>query len=142
MKIGLKLLRLITSCWLGQVLVAVHLILVVYTFAPKPPLTPDFREGFNNCYTIPVAGRALQIPYETPLLQTIGKLDIPSLMVFWVINIFLGLIFADVSVYTASWITAVCLLAITSAQWWIVGFILEHVIRFIRRGLGKSKRAI
>lgn len=138
----LSVWRFITSSWFGQVLVVLHLILVVYAFAPKPLLSPDFREGFGNCYTLPVAGRALQIPLEAPLLKTISWLDIPSLSVFYIINLFLSLIFTNVGIYTLSWVTAAFLLALTSAQWWLVGFSLENVIRFIWRAWDKSKRAI
>jgi hypothetical protein len=142
MKRILRAWRFLTNSWLGQVLVVVHFILVVYALAAKPPLSSDFREGINNCYTIPVAGRALQIPYEMALLKTIGWLDIPALFIFYILSLFLNLIFAHASIYILSWVTAAFLLVITSAQWWLVGFSIENVIAFTRRGRCKTKRAI
>ena len=127
----LQLTRKVVSSRLGQFLFVTHLILVIYAFGVKS--TADFGQIWNDCATLPIAGRAIRIPFESPLLKTLALLDLPSLFIYYVIGllifVLIGLIAPNVSAYTVSWIGAVILLLLTSVQWLLIGSFIEWLIR-------------
>lgn len=104
----------------GLALVAVHFALVVYSLAAKPAdLDTDTR-----AHPIPIAGRAVVIPDEGPLLKTIIWLDLPSLIGLYVLTFFY---LPSMSNTTLSWIVAAVLFVFTFIQWWLIGSFLERI---------------
>jgi hypothetical protein len=116
-----------------------HLVLVIYSLAETPPVTPDFGQDFNrDAHAIPIAGHVVRIPEEGPLLKAIFWLDFPSLCVFYIFSVFLSILFPLMNIQRLSWLNAAFLFAIAFVQWWLVGLSLEEVIRFLRKGRGNS----
>jgi hypothetical protein len=124
------LARRVADYRLGQLLLVLHLVLAVYVISHKAPANNDYLLG--DCSVIPVAGRAIQIPSESPLLKTIALLDLPSIFVEYLLVLFLTLLASifkfSISIGAYVLITTVSLFILTSIQWWAVGFLIESVI--------------
>ena len=112
---------------LGQTLFVVHLALAVYLIAQKPPPTPaDLADG---CQVLFVAGRAVRIPEETPLLQIIFFLDLPSLLAARTL-LYAGMLIAVLlglhpTFDTLVLLQTVALFILTGVQWWVTGFLMQ-----------------
>jgi hypothetical protein len=120
---------------LGRFLLVLHLALAVCAISRKAP--PNDHYSLGHCSVIPVAGRAIQIPSESPRLKTIALPDLPSIFVGYLFMLFLSLL-ADIFTLSISidahvLITTVSLLILTSIQWWAVGFVIESLILLKKR---------
>ncbi|HWN10527.1 MAG TPA: hypothetical protein VNO50_14885 [Pyrinomonadaceae bacterium] len=125
--------------WVASLVVVTHLVLVFYSLAATPPLTPDFGSDFNrHAHAFPIAGHVVRIPEEGRLIKTIFWLDFPSLCVFYLFSVIPMVLFPRMNIQTLSWLNATFLFAITFVQWWLVGLSLEEVIRFLRKGRGNA----
>ena len=120
---------------LGQTLFVVHLALAVYVIAQKPPAAPGGL--VDGCQVLPVAGRAIRFPEETPLLQTIFLLDLPSLFVL-IPLVYAGILIAvlvglPANFHTLVLLQTVALFILTGVQWWVTGFLIQPLAgRLIR----------
>lgn len=111
---------------IGWVLAVVHLCLTVYDFAQKP--VNDSCEPSSAAGHYLIAGRYFHWAYESLIHQITILLDFPSLIVSAFLMIPISYFFpADICVYTESWISAYVLLAVTSLQWLIAGFIIQSI---------------
>ena len=127
----LKALRYVGRSRLAPVLVAVHLTLAIYSLAGKPANVEAFWQDFNaSAHAIPIAGRAVAIPNEAPLLKTICWLDLPSLFFLYIVYLFV-LFLPSMTITTLSWVTAALLFVFTFVQWWLIGLVIERIFHFI-----------
>jgi hypothetical protein len=133
---------------LGQTLFVLHLVLAVYAIAHKPPATEE--DFLYDCQAIAVAGKAIRVPEEGPLLKTIALLDLPSLFaryfVFILPALLLGDHIASLSSETLTLIQTVTLFILTGVQWWATGFFIqalwEHVTRARRQRLNGYRNGV
>ena len=124
---------------LGQILLVIHLCLVVYDFANNP------AEGYDypNCTKVSewdVSGTLIanrffhHLENESTLLVTLLILDLPALLLGMVLLVPVEkILLQSVCVETASWVSAVVLLLLTSIQWLIIGYVVERLIRWLRK---------
>jgi hypothetical protein len=129
-----RLLKGILTSRIGYLLVAIHLCLAIYDFAPK-----DVQGGSNGaCQTVAqwdtnihlVAGRVVHYTYESALYKFLTLADLPAVLL--VEGLFMpGVyrLFPHLCMYTASWVEAFILLTIASMQWLTVGFVIERVLK-------------
>ena len=120
---------------LGQTLFVIHLVLAVYAIAQKPPAAPGGL--VDGCQVLPIAGRAIRIPEESPLLRVIFWLDLPSMLVFVSLTnagiLIAALLGLPPNFHILMLLQTVALLILTSVQWWETGFLLQSPAgRFIK----------
>ncbi len=120
---------------LAQFLFLVHLILVVYAFAAKPPqANSESWDSGGGCHGVPIADRVLFYCDETGLLKVIATLDFIGVALFALFATFyllVGIFFwwvPDVGFHMFSWAVAVVLLIVTSFQWMLIGSLIERLI--------------
>jgi len=127
MEATLHLVRRIAGSRLGQLLFVIHLTLAVYAIGSKPPA--EIRV-LADCGTIPVAGRAVQLSSESPLLKTLVWLDLPALIIDYLLSILFwtaaALLNWSVDIYVVSWINVATLFLLTGIEWLIVGFCIQR----------------
>jgi hypothetical protein len=127
-----KLARRIATSRLGQLLFVAHLCLVLYLFSQKPVAEHDP----NNCIPqsqwgwdyVLIAGRPFHWHYESALMKVISVLDLPAGFISSILYAPVSYLNPNICVHTASWIEAVLLLLCASAQWLLLGFILERLL--------------
>jgi hypothetical protein len=127
----LKSARCVASSRLGQILFVIHLTLAVYAIAPKPPASEMDRLG--DCQVLPVAGRAIRLPQEGPLLKILFVLDLPSLFVLTFFS-YVGLLVASLlnlslNFDSLSLLQTLALFILTGVQWWVTGFLIQSLMR-------------
>jgi phosphate starvation-inducible membrane PsiE len=117
---------------LGQLLIIIHLILVVYDFARKRPLSVgcDFKEGEWDFSVI--ADRIVHFHYESVILKIIFVLDLPALFLSVVFTPLRYFLYPHICAYSQSWIEAGILLTCASIQWLLVGYFLTWLFRSLR----------
>lgn len=97
----------------GQLLSLLHLILLVYAYLERAPTTKYPIHFF----------------YESTLLKTLIVLDLPALILSAIVAY--PFISQD-SMSTSLWsklMEAAIVLSLTSIQWWIIGYLIGHVVR-------------
>ena len=116
---------------LGQILLGVHFVLVVYLFGQKSPAVvqaPCFIEPTAN--GIVWAGRFFFFESEPLLLKVTVILDAPALLLANLVRFY---IFPrGMCPYTQSWWYAGVSLLFTSIQWLIVGLAITLIIRRLK----------
>lgn len=127
------LLRRIMRSRLGLVLAGVHLCLVLVAFWMK-------GENKHEIELFPItliAGRSIHWGYETLLLRLLILLDIPALILSQPIGWLLlpGRLLPGMSSLAWSWIGPAILLCATSAQWWLIGYLIQRLL--LRRATKK-----
>jgi|SRR5687768_12345205 len=132
MKAVITFLRHVASSKVGQFLVVVHLLFIVYEFAQKPGATyadtPCAVEWSSASF---IAGRNYHWHYESTPLKIVSLLDFPALLVGGLVSgLFSPL---NLCAFTASWIDASLALTFASVQWLIVGFIVQSVFRGLKK---------
>ena len=133
MRAPLQLFRRVVSSRVGQFLLVAHLVIVVYEFAQKPVAS------YSDCVLEPssaafIAGRDYHWHYESVLLKWISILDLPALVLGGLFSTLL--LPLNLCAFTLSWVGAVLILSFASVQWLLVGFIIESMIRSLRRARG------
>lgn len=119
----------------GQLLFVAHLVAVVYEFARRPAEAweTDYVYRGNYWWFDSFANRQLYASlYESSLFETIRLLDIPSILFSTLLTPLRILIYPHISLTTVSWIETPVMLAITSAQWFLVGYGLAVLWRWMR----------
>ena len=131
----LRFLKRVAGSRLGQTLFVLHLCLLVYDFAPKPVASADLPCVVEPSSQVLIAARPFHYHYESALLKTLLVLDLPGLMLGWLIGLLLSPLnyLLQPCEYTESWVAAGILLFSTSAQWWLCGCFVEALIKG-RRG--------
>ncbi len=121
---------------IGQILLVAHLILVVFDFSYKKPLTRaennSVREASEISSATLIAGRGFHYHYESDLLKFLVFIDTPGIIISFVIGLLLtplGLILPPLGYYDESWVAAFILLCGTSVQWQLVGYCIERCVR-------------
>jgi hypothetical protein len=125
--------RVLTSR-IGQLLAAVHLLLVVYDFAQKD--VQRYAPG-ERCTPVSewdvtgglIAGRFFHFSYESTLHKLTVLADLPSLLLCSLLTAPLYRLYPNMCVVTTSWIDAAVLIVVTSGQWLLVGFAIERLAR-------------
>ena len=129
MEATLHLIRLITGSSLGRLLFVIHLTLAVLVVSSKPPAE---SRVLTDCETIPIAGRAVQLSSESPLLKTLVWLDLPALIIDYLLSILfwtaVALLNLRLDIYVVSWINMVTLFLLTGIEWLVVGFCIQWFI--------------
>lgn len=125
----MELIRRISGSRLGRLLFVVHLTLAVLAISAKQPAESSL---LTDCETIPIAGRAIQLSKESPLLKTLVWLDLPALIIDYLLSILLWMAAAllrwPMNIYVVSWINGVTLFLLTGVEWLVVGFCIQWVI--------------
>lgn len=137
MKTILYCLKRIASSRVGQILFILHLSLVIFDFGHKPPVRRAEsnvvrRAGELQSSSVLLAGRGFHWHYESSLLKFLVLVDIPGLLLSFLIGLILVpifYVFLPLGAYDASWFTAGIFLLGTSIQWQVIGFWLEQVVR-------------
>jgi hypothetical protein len=97
----------------GQLLFLLHLMLVAYAYWERAPTTK-----------VPI-----HFFYESTLLKTLIVLDLPALILCGIVAYPLTSSDSPLSTYQwSSWIAAAIVLSLTSIQWWIIGYLLGHIL--------------
>ena len=135
MKVSIwALINRIASSRIGQLLLLIHLILVVYDFAQKTGHTSFVdctpRSEWNSTAGV-LAGRYFHPAYESVLLKVLMFLDLPAILFGAIVLYPFYYIYPNICVYTASWIDAAVILLFASFQWLLVGCSIEWLIRKI-----------
>lgn len=128
----LHFIKRVVRSRLGQILFVVHLCLVVYDFAPKPAASGDMPCVVEPSSQALIAARPFHYHYESDLMKTLIVLDLPGLVLGYVIDLLLTPLnyLIRPCAYARSWMAAgVCLVG-TSIQWWLVGFLVGTSIRY------------
>jgi len=120
---------------IGQILLVIHLILVVFDFSFKKPISRAENNSVPNATEISsatlIAGRGFHYHYESGLLKFVIAIDTPRLIISFVIALLLtplGLILPPLGYYDESWAGAFILLCGTSIQWLLVGYCIERCV--------------
>ena len=109
----------------GLLLAFVQFCLVVYGFAQKQPVELGGDGPFDITRAAGVsiiAGRAFHWYYESTLLKIVFLLDLPGVLLAFLMSLPFALIFYGTGIQVQSWITAVIFLIGTSIQWCLVGY--------------------
>ena len=124
---------------LGQVLLVIHLCLVVYDFANNPAE----EYAYPNCTKVSewdlsgtlIADRFFHhLEAESTLLISLIILDLPALLLGMMLLVPVErVVLQGVCVETASWVSAVVLLLLTSMQWLIIGYAAGQLARWVRK---------
>lgn len=135
MRALLQLFQRVVSPRVGQFLLVAHLVIVVYEFAQKPVA------NYSDCVVEPssaafIAGRDYHWHYESTLLKWISILDFPALILGGLSSALLSPL--SLCAFTLSWVDAILILTFASVQWLLVGFIVESMIRSVRRAGGSG----
>ena len=127
---AMRFIHQLTRYKLGLALLVIHSAFVIYAVASKP--TTESRQELIDCRTTALAGRAIQLSREPALLKTLGWLDLPALIVYYVLwrllYVVIDIFQISVNLYWLSWINAIALLLLTAMQWWAIGFCAQWVI--------------
>lgn len=132
MKALFRFLRRLASSRLGQFLLVVHLIIIVYEFAQKPAATysdtPCVVEPSSAAF---IAGRNYHWTYESALLKLVSLLDLPALVLGDLAAMLVSPL--RLCALTISWVEGVLVLTFASIQWLFIGFIVESIFRALRK---------
>jgi hypothetical protein len=114
---------------IGLILVAIHLIIVIYDFGQKNSYVgmPCEGEKYWGAGWSLIAGRSFHWNNESFLIQLLTLLDYLAIFIAdAVLSLFSSL---NLCRYTKSWVEAILILVFASAQWLLVGFQIERFIK-------------
>jgi hypothetical protein len=129
-----QFVKFIVSRRLAQILFLVHLILVVYAVQRIPLADPNYWYLGGPCHGIPIADRVFFYCAATGLPKVSGTLDIIGVLLFSVFDTFVFDSFGGgINFHILSWAVALVLLAVTSFQWMLIGYGIEHLLFHVIR---------
>jgi len=137
MKKAFCFLKRVASSRVGNVLLILHLSLVIFDFAQKPPV-PRAQSNIVHEADKPLssslllAGRSFHWHYESALLKFLILVDLPGIFVSLLISVILIPLFyvlSPLGAYDESWFAAGVFLLGASIQWQFLGYWLERVIQ-------------
>jgi hypothetical protein len=113
--------------WFFANLHAAWFLLAVANMSPPSPALGKFLESVQGSTTTLFAGRPFHFHHESIVLQILILADLPSALVQVLLTLLaLPLLkMVHLSLYTASYVDAGCLLLIATCQWLMIGYAVE-----------------
>ena len=132
LKAILRFAKNVLTSRLGLILCLVHFLFFAYAILEKQPAPrgedmswAEFQQLGSSSSLF--AGRNLHWHYESALLQVLLVLDLPAMFAVSIFSeVFLPQSFAQLSVWTVSWIGAGLMVFFSSLQWLLVGYCIER----------------